>query len=374
MTLETKSAILPPGIRSRLIPDVNGLTMHILESGYESGERPCILLLHGFPELAFSWRNQMLVLADAGYHVVAPDQRGYGRTTGWSRDYDGDLSQFRFLNLVTDAIALVQALGYTTVSAVAGHDFGSPVAAWCALIRPDIFARVVLMSAPFGGVPATVSGGSNATQNSLPDLLAALSPPRQHYQFYFSTRGANKDMLTASAGLQKFLRGYYHVKSADYAQNQPYSLPGWDALGALPRYYVMDLGKTMPDTIAEMVNVDTLPTCDWLPDEALEVYAQEFARTGFQGGLQWYRCATDPIYTRELRVFAGRKIETPACFIAGSADWGIYQSPGQFERMEDGCTQFRGAHIIQGAGHWVQQEQPGAINALLLQFLASGRS
>jgi pimeloyl-ACP methyl ester carboxylesterase len=144
---------LPPGIRSRFVDDINGLRMHVLEAGFETPRRPCLLLLHGFPELAFSWRKVMPALAGAGYHVIAPDQRGYGRTTGWDANYDGDLASFRLLNLVRDALGLVSAFGYRAVEAVVGHDFGSSVAAWCALVRPDVFRSVVLMSAPFAGPP-----------------------------------------------------------------------------------------------------------------------------------------------------------------------------------------------------------------------------
>src|SRR6185312_6919271 len=124
------AAALPPGIRARILPGINGLAMHILEAGHEGGDRPLILLLHGFPELAYSWRKAMPPLAAAGYRVVAPDQRGYGRTTGWDGAYDGDLGAFRLLNLVRDALALVAALGHREAAAVIGHDFGSPVAAW----------------------------------------------------------------------------------------------------------------------------------------------------------------------------------------------------------------------------------------------------
>src|SRR3954468_8872361 len=114
---------LPDGIRSRMVPNINGLTMHVLEAGFETPGRPAVLLLHGFPELAYSWRKVMPALAAAGFHVIAPDQRGYGRTTGWSADYDGDLRAFSLLNLVRDALALVFAFGYRQVD-VAGHDFG----------------------------------------------------------------------------------------------------------------------------------------------------------------------------------------------------------------------------------------------------------
>jgi pimeloyl-ACP methyl ester carboxylesterase len=118
--------LLPPGVRSRFVDDVNGLRVHILEAGYEEDGRPAVLLLHGFPELAWSWRKVMPALAAAGFHVVAPDQRGYGRTTGWDAAYDGDLASFRPLNLVQDLLDLVFALGRRQVRAVVGHDFGSP--------------------------------------------------------------------------------------------------------------------------------------------------------------------------------------------------------------------------------------------------------
>src|SRR5580692_11243394 len=128
--------VLPSGVRSRFVHDINGLRLHVLEAGLETRGRPLVLLLHGFPELAYSWRKVMGPLAAAGYRVVAPDQRGYGRTTGWDGNYDGDLSSFRLLNVARDALGLVAALGYRSVAAAIGHDFGSPVAAWCALLRP----------------------------------------------------------------------------------------------------------------------------------------------------------------------------------------------------------------------------------------------
>src|ERR1700752_2907840 len=139
------NATLAPGIRSRAIANVNGMTVHILEAGYEAPRRPAVLLLHGFPELAYSWRKVMLPLASAGYHVIAPDQRGYGRTTGWDDSYDADPDPFRILNMVRDAIGLVYALGYRSVAMVAGHDAGAPVAAWAALIRPHVFRSVTIL-------------------------------------------------------------------------------------------------------------------------------------------------------------------------------------------------------------------------------------
>ena len=356
---------LPPGIRSRLVPAVNGLTMHVLEAGQVG--QPCLLLLHGFPELAFSWRRVMPALAAAGYHVIAPDQRGYGRTTGWTADYDADLSPFRMLNFVRDALALLGELGIARPHAVIGHDFGSPVAAWCALVRPDVFSRVVLMSSPFAGPPAR----NPPRGEDVHAALAALAPPRKHYQWYYATRPAEADMLQAPQGLHAFLRAYYHQKSADWPGNAPHPLAGWTAteLAKLPGYYVMPLDATMPEAVAPFMPD---AACDWLTDADLAVYAAEYARTGFQGGLQSYRCNTGGSNAAELVLFAGRRIEIPSLYIAGASDWGTFQFPGAFERMRaQSCADFRGAHLVPGAGPWVQQEQPGAVVNLLLPFLAA---
>ena len=361
---------LPASIRSRFVPDVNGLTMHILEAGFETAGRPIVLLLHGFPELAYSWRKVMPRLAEAGFHVIAPDQRGYGRTTGWDRGYDGDLASFRLVNLVRDAAGLVSTLGYSSVSAVVGHDFGSPVAAWCALSRPDIFRSVALMSAPFSGPPAR-----NAAPPAL-DIhadLAALRVPRKHYQRYYTTREADDNMRNCPQGIHNFLRAYYHFKSADWKDNKPFPLQSWTAeeLAKLPRYYVMDLDKGMAESVAlEMPSAAEIAACKWLPDQELRVYSEEFGRTGFQGGLQWYRCTQDPRFQEELQGYAGRTIDVPSVFISGASDWGVYQRPGALEKMQqEACTRMNGVHLIQGAGHWVQQERPKEVSDLLLRFL-----
>lgn len=368
---------LPPGIRSRYVDGVNGLRMHLLEAGQP--DRPCVLLLHGFPELAWSWRRVMLPLAEAGYHVVAPDQRGYGRTTGWDPDYDGDLAAFSMPALVRDALALVHALGRREVAAVVGHDFGSPVAAWCALIRPDVFRRVALMSAPFAGPPALPFDTAarpparGPAAPSLEEALAALPRPRKHYQWYYATREADAQMRDCPQGLHQFLRAYYHVKSADWPDNRPEPLAAWTAqeLAKLPTYYVMDRDQDMPQTVAPQVPTSAqIAACEWLPEDALAVYVDEYARTGFQGGLQWYRCAISPRFSAELQLYAGRTIDVPSCFIAGASDWGIHQKPGAFDRMQrETCTRMTGAWLLEGAGHWVQQEQPEAVRELLLALL-----
>jgi pimeloyl-ACP methyl ester carboxylesterase len=375
---------LPPGIRSRFVDNINGLRLHVLEAGFETKGRPCLLLLHGFPELAYSWRKVMLPLAAQGFHVVAPDQRGYGRTTGWDGDYDGDLGSFRLLNLARDMLGLVAALGYRSIAAVIGHDFGSPMAAWCALLRPDVFRSVVLMSAPFAGPPAIPFGTADGPQaaaikpgRTIHDDLAALDPPRKHYHWYYSTRPADGDMRHCPQGIHAFLRAYYHHKSADWKANKPHKLSAWSAseLAKLPTYYVMERDKTMAETVApHMPSAAEIASCRWLTEAELGVYSSEYARTGFQGGLNWYRVRTSGKFDSEIEVFSGRTIDVPSCFISGKSDWGVYQVPGAVEKMQaSACTRMTGCHLVEGAGHWVQQEQPEAVSRLLLEFLEGAR-
>ena len=367
-TLE--ESLLPEGVRSRILNDINGLNVHILESGHETPGRPLILLLHGFPELAYSWRKVIAPLAQAGYHVVAPDQRGYGLTTGWDGDYHSDIASFRMFNLVRDAMGIVHAVGHDTVAGVFGHDFGSPVAAWSSLIRPDIFKSVALMSAPIGQAASIANAAAGEDVHT---AMAALDRPRKHYQWYYSTPEANDNMVHCPQGVHDFLRAYYHHKSADWAANKPYPLAGWRAeeLAKLPTYYIMDLDQGMAETVdKEMPSPEEIAACAWLPEAELEVYSSTFARTGFQGGLNWYRCATSTRFQPEMELFSGRTIDTPSLYIAGSSDWGIYQKPGDFERMQNEfCTDMRGCHLLDGAGHWVQQEQPEETVRLLIEFL-----
>ena len=382
-----EEGVLPAGIRSRFVANVNGLRMHVLEAGSRTETRAGVLLLHGFPELAYSWRRLMPALAEAGYHVMAPDLRGYGRTDGAGVGYDDDLRPFRMLNEIRDMLSLVSAFGYRHVH-LAGHDFGSLVASWCAVARPDVFPSVVLMSAPFGGTatlpfdtadgPSTLAG---ATTGDIDADLASLDPPRHHYRRFYATRGANDDLWRAPQGVHDFLRAYYHMKSGDWDGNRPDPLREWSAaeLARLPRYYVLDLGRGMAETVAEhMPSAAEIAACEWLPDDELRVYSAEYERTGFQGGLQWYRSvqSVSSIFgggiNADLQVFAGRTIDQPSMFIAGARDWGIHQRPGALERMDgQACTDLRGLHLLDGAGHWVQQERSAAVNRLVIEFLDS---
>jgi pimeloyl-ACP methyl ester carboxylesterase len=372
---------IPSGIRSRTVNNINGLTVHILEAGFEVPDRPALLLLHGFPELAYSWRKVMLPLASAGYHVIAPDQRGFGRTTGWDDSYDVDLNCFGHLNKVRDALGLISALGYRSVAAVIGHDAGSAVAAWCSLVRPDVFRSVVLMSAPFGGAPSLPFNTANGatppraehTDDEISAQLAALARPVKYYQLWFRTREANENMMHAPQGLRAFFRAYCHYKSADWAGNKPFTLKSRtaDELAKMPTYYVMDLDKGMAETVAaEMPTAAQIASCKWLTEDELTCYVTEYSRTGFQGGLQNYRAGSDSKNIAEELMFSGRTIDVPSCYISGKSDWGVYQTPGEVESMRDhACTQMVGFHLVEGAGHWVQQEQHEQVSKLLLDFL-----
>ncbi|KAL0959626.1 hypothetical protein HGRIS_011329 [Hohenbuehelia grisea] len=398
-----------PGLSSRVTSRTIGVTdlsMHILEAAPENSapdlKPPLILLLHGFPELAYSWRNVIVPLADAGFRVVAPDQRGYGRTTirnakaskdaPWEHaqaiKYDDPLAPFRMLSLVTDIVALVEALGYTEVAAVVGHDFGSMVAGHCALIRPDVFRAVVMMSAPFTGTPSLSAATSSvalpsgaARAPSLPQLadmlLSKLTPPRKHYTMYFSSPEAAEDMAAPPQGLHAFLRAYFHVKSGDWEANQPHRLASMTAQGVavMPHYYIMPREASMPAVAAtqgpsseEIIE----KSLKWLPDDELAVYVSEYSRTGFQGGLNWYRCATDNAWSEDLLVFSRKRIEVPAMFLAGQKDWGVYQIPGAAEVMRDKtCARMDEEDfvLVEGAGHWVQQEASKQVVEQLVRFI-----
>ncbi|KIW20604.1 hypothetical protein PV08_01179 [Exophiala spinifera] len=400
---------LPEGVTSRFVDtSPHSLVFHVLESlpsrlsAAANTKPPLIILCHGFPEIAYSWRKILPLLSAKGYHAVAFDQRGYGRT--FSRQPLAATS-FSPTALIKDTITLVSALGYTHAAAIVGHDFGAVTATYCALARPDIFHRLVLMSHPFAGPPSlpfntspSYDGQSTTTTSTtttpsaaaapaneggdeskgkgkygevdIHTALAQLARPRKHYKWYYCTPGSNAEMTypTGSA-LHDFLRGYFHLKSADWDGNSPHALAGWTAaaLAQMPRYYVMDLADTMREAVArdmasEDPDVVTARAGRWLPDPELAVYADEWARTTFQGGLNWYRIQTVREIAAEMTLWSGAKLSVPTVFVSGSKDWGTFQEPGAVEAMETGKSvkggMYRGTVLVDGAGHWVNQEQP----------------
>ena len=372
---------LPLGVRSRRVETNNDVVLHVLEAGFEPPGKPCVVLLHGFPELAYTWRNQLLPLARAGFHVIAPDARGYGRSTSKPVTFQDPVLPYSMLNRVGDVLGLVRALGYEQVAAVVGHDWGGPTAQWCARLRPDVFLSVVSVSTPFLGEPALPldTAGNHGTQPPQVNIekeLAALPRPRKHYAWYYATQGANEDMWHAPQGMHDLLREYYYFKSADWKGNMPFPLKGWTApeLAKMPTYYIMDLDKGVAATVAEHKPTPAqVAACKWLTEADLQVYSQEFQRTGFQGGLNYYRI--DGLFSPDsgLNAYSGKTIDVPACYIGGSSEWAVYQSPGSFERMHTPCTRLEGVHLVHGAGHSVVEEQPEAVNRILIEFLTRNK-
>ncbi|KAI0754374.1 alpha/beta-hydrolase [Daedaleopsis nitida] len=390
---------LPNGIASQILA-VRDLEMHYLVAGQRNA--PLLVLLHGFPELSYSWRCVILPLANLGYRVVAPDLRGYGRTkprdptapgAGRQVRYDDDLRPFRMLNLVHDVVALVYALGYTSVASLIGHDFGSNLAGYCAIVRPELFRTVVMMSAPFTGAPGLpfaidAPQTQTQTQTTVPPVwvlvahvdaaLGQLDPPRKHYMRYFAGPDANADMLGAPQGLHAFLRSYFHIKSADEDTNDPHPIPlppSPEGIAVLPHYYVMPRDAGMADVARSGApsaqDVET-KSSRWLPDESLAVYVRDFGRTGFQGGLNWYRGMIEEATAEELSLFAGARIDVPAMFLSGKKDWGVYQQPGALRKLQkELCAQMKDEDVVlvEGAGHWVQQEQPEEVVNHIRRFL-----
>lgn len=428
---------LPPGITQRYVDltaePTCGLKIHILEAGDPS--RPLLLLFHGYPELAYTWRKMLLPLAfpslssssgglghlalegtdedgggGRGYHVVAPDSRGYGRTTGWdtSSYAQTNLGQFTSGQLLLDNIALLRALGHEEAACVVGHDFGATAASVCTLARPDLFRRGVFLGhVPTGGGPLPpLAGNKNKNFKTKeeeermmprdPDVhtsLARRAVPLKHYQWYNSTATAAHDWAHPPQGLKAFLRGYLHLKSHVWRRGarggggneRAGRLKGWtaDELARMPGYYLMPLASTMPEVVARDMQGEDMSltaargTCITSEDE-LDVYVGEFTRTGFQGMLNWYRSATATDSGRSNThnihggaVWAGKKYEVPIVYMSGAADWGNYQRPGALEALERGevATQYRGTRILEGAGHWPQVEIPEAICREILQFV-----
>lgn len=363
--------LLDPIIKSDKVEISTGLNVHYLEASknnYNVSKKPTALLLHGFPELSFSWRKIIPVLAKEGFRVIAPDMRGYGLTTGGNKHYSEDISEYRLLSLATDILSLLSALKIKKIDLLVGHDAGSSVAGLSALIRPDIFKSVAMMSAPYTGAPKIES--NLLYEDPIHKDLENLNPPRKHYQWYYSTPEANADMHLDKRSLHKFLRAYYHMKSADWKENNPYELGKWTAqnLAKMPEYYIMKLNHTMVEAVmSEFPKNNNYE--NWLNDIELEVYTNSFFKNSFQPALNWYRCMTSPFQNNDLRVFSNKKIEVPSCFIAGEKDWGIFQKPGALDIMEnDLCINYCGRHILKNAGHWVQQENPDDVSKTLLNF------
>lgn len=309
--------------------EVNGLRMQMAVQG--SG--PLVLLCHGFPELWISWRSQLAALSNAGYRAVAPDMRGYGGTTA-----PDDPTAYTVLHLVGDMVELVKQLGEKQ-AVIVGHDWGAPVAWNSAMLRPNVFRAVVGMSVPFSP-PGPVN------------LLDALKKAGIHtfYMQYFQTPGVAEKELERDVTTS--IRRINYSGSGDG--------PDRVAFGVLePNQGFLD----------NLVDPKTLPS--WLSPEDVAYFVAEFSRTGFRGGLNWYRNITRS--WELLAPWRGVVIRQPSMFIAGERD-DVLKFPSskpQIANFSNTLLDLRGCHILEGAGHWVQRERASVVNDLLIAFLRS---
>ena len=311
---------------------VNDSRLHVVEDG----EGPLVLLVHGFPESWYSWRHQLPVLAAAGYRAVALDVRGYGRSSA-----PAAVDAYRMLRHVADNVALVAALGAET-AVVVGHDWGAPIAWNSALLRPDVFTAVAGLSVPY-----TPNGETRPT-----DAFRRMAGDEEFYIEYFQQPGRAEAELEQD--VRRWLLGFYFSISGD----APKAVAGSGTVGTIPH------GARMSDRFSFP---DTMPA--WLTDEDLDVYAGEFERTGFSGGLNRYRNVDRD--WEDLTAFRGRPIEVPALFVGGSKDGPTIWGMPSIERFPDTLPRLHRSVILDGCGHWTQQERPAEVNEALLDFLAA---
>jgi pimeloyl-ACP methyl ester carboxylesterase len=319
--------VAPTDFKHRFLK-TNGINMHIAELG----EGPLVLLCHGFPECWYSWRHQLTALAAAGYHAVAPDQRGYGQT-----DRPEGAEKYTILHLAGDIVGLLDALGEQS-AIIVGHDWGAPVAWNAALMRPDRFRAVAGLSVPY--VP-------RGPISMLQALRAAAG--EDFYMVYFQKPGQAEAALERD--VRASIQGLLYAASGD----------------ALPEYRWNPVGGS----IAEATLPPQLPLPPWLSEADIDYYAGEFKRTGFTGGLNWYR-AIDLSW--ELTApFDAARILQPALFIAGKED-GVLRFPGMsaiISGQQTSLPGLRGTLLLDGCGHWVQQERPAEVSGALIDFLAA---
>ena len=309
--------------------ETNGISMHIAEAG--SG--PLVLMCHGWPESWYSWRHQLKALAEAGYHAVAPDMRGYGKT-----DKPHDIDQYTLLHLTGDMVGAVGALGYTD-AAIVGHDWGAPVAWHAALFRPDVFTAIAALSVPF-----------RPRGPARPTTVMPQTDTAMFYQLYFQEPGVAEREFeqNVTATIASTLVGV----SGSAEQTDPSNV------GMVPRAGGWLSQRPMPKT---------LPA--WLTQQDLDFYVGEFRQAGFRGGLNWYR-NIDRNW-QLLAPWAGAKVTVPALYVVGDRDL-VYRFRGMDQlvpNLKQHVPNLRETIILKGCGHWTQQERPDEVNAALLAFL-----
>ncbi len=318
--------------------DANGISVHLAEIG----EGPLVLFCHGFPESWYSWRHQLPAVAEAGFQAVAMDMRGYGRTS-----QPAAISAYSISDLVADVVGVVAAVGERE-AVVVGHDWGAPVAWYSALMRPDVFRAVVGMSvpyiAPFGGLP------EGLTLNDLTRMNAA---GRDYYRLYFQPPDIAEAELEAN--VRRSMIGFMYTVSGDIVTDGVHD-NGWD--GHFP------MGETFVD---QLVIPHALPS--WLTDADVDYYTDELTRTGFRGGLNWYRNLNG--IPSALAPFFGATINQPSLYLAGEYDMIAGNTESGLDAMRQTLPGLRHLEIFDGAGHWIQQERAEPVTEALVDFLTS---
>lgn len=318
------------GVAHRTI-ETNGIHLHIAEQG----EGPLVVLCHGFPESWYSWRHQLAALSAAGFRAVAPDMRGYGQS-----DRPQAIEQYTLLHLVGDMVGLLDALG-AEQAVIAGHDWGAPVAWHAALLRPDRFRAVIGLSVPFRPrSPVAPTSVMPRTDDAL------------FYQLYFQTSGV------AEAELERDVRQTIVKLLFAVSGDVPRLPPAQGGVGMVPRDGGFLTGMPAPAV---------LPA--WLSEADVDFYASEFARTGFRGGLNWYR-NIDRNWEL-LAPFAGAKVTVPALYMAGDRDLvvGFRGMDQLIANLANYVPRLRGPIMLPGCGHWTQQERAAEVNAAIIEFL-----
>ena len=317
--------------------ETNGINIHYVTVG--SG--PLVVFCHGFPESWYSWRHQLPAVADAGFQAVAMSMRGYGLT-----DAPHDIGAYSINHLIGDVVGLVRGLDQSE-AVVVGHDWGAPVAWYSALVRPDMFRAVAGLSVPFTGATGALPEG--VTVNDLMRMNAG--DGRDYYRLYFQEPGVAEADLEAD--IARSMRGFLYSISGDAVANGDFA-EGWD--GHFPR------GETLSQ---QLIVPDELP--GWLSEDDLAFYVDEISRTGFRGGLNWYRNIN--AIPGALAPFAGATIEQPSFYMGGSTDLIAGNTPEAISAMTAALGDLRHVEVVEGAGHWLQQERPGDVNNALVAFL-----
>lgn len=331
----------------------------------ESGEGPLVVLVHGFPESWYSWRHQIPALAEAGYRVVAIDQRGYGRSSKFRTQ-----ESYRIKELVGDIVGVIDAYGEDK-AVVVGHDWGAPVAWTFAWLHPERCRAVVGVSVPFAGRGVIGLPGSPFGEHRPNDYHVELAGPgRIWYQDYFSLQDRIIDEIEEDLrgwlwGLTYTVSGQAMIAATKAALDAGADLAAMDPVDVIRSGPLcMAEGTQLKDAF---VYPDAMP--DWFTEADLDFYTAEFERSGFGGPLSFYHNIDNDWH--DLADQEGKPLTPPAMFIGGQYDVGTTWGAEAIERAHEVMTDYRGTHMVADVGHWIQQEAPSETNQLLLEFLAT---